>query len=49
MFGTVYTPDYRSLRICSSWTKLSNELDCLKKFFLKNGYPVDYMNVLRNL
>ena len=49
MFGTVYTPDYRSLRICSSWTKLRNELDCLNKFFLKIGYPVDYMNVLRNL
>ena len=31
-FGTVYTLAYRCLRICSSWTKLHNELVCLKKF-----------------
>ena len=32
-FGTVYTLAYRCLRICSSWTKIHNELVCLKKFF----------------
>ena len=43
-FGTVYTSAYRCLRICSSWTKLHNELVCLKAIFLKNGYPEDFIN-----
>ena len=29
-FGTVYTVDYKFFRIFSSWTKLYNELVCLK-------------------
>ena len=29
-FGTVYTHAYKCLQICSSWTKLHNELVCLK-------------------
>ena len=48
-FGTVYTLAYRCFRICSSWTKLHNELVCLKKTFVKNGYPEDFINALRNL
>ena len=28
--GTVYTLAYRCLQICSSWSKLNNELVCLK-------------------
>ena len=43
-FGTVYTLAYRRLGICSSWTKLHNKLVCLKKVFLKNGYPEDFIN-----
>ena len=43
-FGTVYTLAYRCFRICSSWTKLHNELVCLKETFLKNGYPEDFIN-----
>ena len=43
-FDTVYTLAYRCLRICSSWTKLHNELVCLKETFLKNGYPEDFTN-----
>ena len=43
-FGTVCTLAYRCLRICSSSTKLRNELLSLKTFFLKNGYPENYMN-----
>ena len=43
-FGTVYKLAYRCLRICSSWTKLHNELVCLKEIFLKNGYPEDFIN-----
>ena len=43
-FSTVYTLVYRCFRICSSWTKLHNELVCLKETFLKNGYPEDFIN-----
>ena len=43
-FGTVYTLAYRCFRICSSWTKLDNELVCLNETFLKNGYPGDFIN-----
>ena len=43
-FGTVYTLAYRCFRICSSWTKLHNELVCLNETFLKNGYPEDFIN-----
>ena len=43
-FGTVYTLAYRCLQICSSGTKLHNELVCLKEIFLKNSYPEDFIN-----
>ena len=43
-FGNVYTLAYRCFRICSCWTKLHNELVCLKENFLKNGYPEDFIN-----
>ena len=43
-FGTIYTLAYRWLRICSSWTKLLNELVCLKEIFLKDGYPEDFIH-----
>ena len=43
-FGAVYTLAYRCFRICSSWTKLQNELVCLKENFLKNDYPEDFIN-----
>ena len=43
-FSTVYTLAYRSFRICSSFTKLHNELVCLKETFIKNGYPENFIN-----
>ena len=43
-FGTAYTLAYTCFRIFSSWTKLHNELVCLKETFLKNGYPEDFIN-----
>ena len=43
-FGNAYTLTYRCLRICSSRTKLHNELVCLKEIFLRNGYPEDFIN-----
>ena len=35
---------YTCLQICSSWTKLHNELVFLKEIFLKNGNPEDFIN-----
>ena len=46
-FGTVYTLAYRCFRTSSRWTKLHTELVCLKQFFLKNGYPENF--VLKDL
>ena len=43
-FGTVNTLAYRCFRICFSWTKLQNELVCLKETSLKNGNPGDFVN-----
>ena len=43
-FSTFYTLAYRCFWICSSWTKLHNELVCLKEIFLKNSYPEDFIN-----
>ena len=43
-FGPVYKLAYRCLRICSSRTKLHNELVCLKEIFLKNSYLEDFKN-----
>ena len=42
-FGTVYTLAYRCFRTSSRWTKLHTKLVCLKQFFLKNGYPENFM------
>ena len=42
-FGTVNTLA-RYFQIYSSWTKVQNELVCLKETFLKNGYSEDFMN-----
>ena len=42
--GTVYTLVYRCFWICSSWSKLHNELFYLKETFLKNGCPEDFIN-----
>ena len=43
-FGSVYTLAYKCFSIFSSWTKLHNELVCLKETFLKNGCPEDFIN-----
>ena len=42
--GTVYRHSYRSLQICSRWTKLHYELVCLEETFLKIGYPKDFLD-----
>ena len=41
----VYTLAYRCFRICSDWTKFTQELRFLKGvFFLKNGYPLGFID-----
>ena len=48
--GTVYLLAYICFLICSIWTKLHNKLVGLKKNFLRNDYPEDFIkNALRNL
>ena len=42
--NTVSTLLYRFLRICSRWTKLDNELVCLRESFFKNDYPQDFIS-----
>ena len=43
-FGMVCTLAYRYFRICSYWTKFSQELRFLKGVFLKNGYPSGFID-----
>ena len=43
-FGMVYTLAYRCFKICSDWTKFHEELSFLKQVFLKNGYPLSFID-----
>ena len=43
-FGMVYTLVYRCFEICSDWTKFHEELSFLKQVFLKNGYPLSFID-----
>ena len=40
----VYTLVYRCFKICSDWTKFHEELSFLKQVFLKNGYPLSFID-----
>ena len=44
-FGMVYTLFYRYFKICSDWTKFHEELRFLKQVFLKNGYPLSFIDL----
>ena len=44
-FGMVYTLVYRYFKICSDWTKFHEELRFLKQVFLKNGYPLSFIDL----
>ena len=35
---------YRCFKICSDWTKFHEELSFLKQVFLKNGYPLSFID-----
>ena len=43
-FGMVYTLAYRCFKICSDWPKFHKELSFLKQVFLKNRYPLSFIN-----
>ena len=40
----VYTLAYRCFLICSNWTQFHTELTFLKKIFLKNGCPENFID-----
>ena len=43
-FGMVYALVYFCFKICSDWTKFQEELSFLKQVFLKNGYPLSFID-----
>ena len=43
-FGMVYTLTYRCFKVYSDWTKFHEELSFLKQVFLKNGYPLSFID-----
>ena len=47
--GTVYIIVYWCFHKWSSWTKLQTELVCLKEFSLTNGFPENFIYVLKGL
>ena len=42
--GMVYTLAYRCFKICSDWNKFHEELSFLKQVFLKNAYPLSFID-----
>ena len=40
----VYTLVYRCFKICSDWSKFHEELSFLKQVFLKNEYPLPFID-----
>ena len=43
-FGMVYILAYSCFKICSDWSKFHEELSFLKQIFLKNGYPLSFID-----
>ena len=43
-FGMICTLAFRCFSICSNWTNFHNELAFLKDIFLKNGYPISFID-----
>ena len=40
----IYTVAYQCFKICCDWTKFHEELNFLKHVFLKNGYPLSFID-----
>ena len=43
--GMIYTLAYRCSKICSDWTRCHEELNFLKQVFLKNVYPLSFIEI----
>ena len=43
-FGMIYTLAYRCFKICSDWTRFLEELNYSKHVFLKNRYPLSFID-----
>ena len=43
-FGMIYTLAFRCFSSCFDWTNFFNELALLKDIFLKNGYPISFID-----
>ena len=43
-FSMIYTLVFRYFSICSNWTNFHNELVFLRDTFLKNGYPISFID-----
>ena len=42
--GMTYSLAYRCFKICSDWVKFHEELNFSKQVFLKNGYPLSFID-----
>ena len=42
--GMICILAYRCFKICSDWTKFYEELNSLKQVYLKNGYPLSFID-----
>ena len=42
--GMIYTLAYQCFKICSDFIKFGEELNFLKHVFLKNGYPLSFID-----
>ena len=42
--GMIYTIAYRCFKVCSNWTKFHEELNFFIHVFLKNGYPLSFID-----
>ena len=42
--GMIYTLAYQRFKICSDRTRFHEELNFLKHLFLKNGYPLSFLD-----
>ena len=43
-FSMIYTLVFRCFSICSNRTNFHNELEFLKDIYLKNGYPISFID-----
>ena len=42
--GMIYSLAYRCFKTCPAWTRFHEELNFLEQVFLKNGYPLSFID-----